>query len=602
MDCSTVVRDSCARTLGFVGCLGVFLFLAIAAAGQTAPPVASTPPDQKCTLEGKVTNSQTSELVKKATLHLHPSTRDGNLGLVSVTAGFIATSQSDGTFHFEGLEPGEYRLSGERAGFINTRYGAKGNAGTGTTLALQPGQHLTGINMALIPQGVITGKVLDDDGDPMGQASVHLLSRNWIRGKERYLPAGQTGANELGEFRISNLSPGKYYLVASKDSNMIMGGEEAATPGKPDIRPVRTFYPSALDRQGASLIHVKAGQELSGMDIRMRASPTYHISGKITGSFPEGGVTNMRLSLAQEDEDDMMGFSFGPSSNIAKDGTFNLPGVAPGSYVLTVVSMGGKFRILARQPVGVENAAVKDVVVSLMPPATIKGQMRVEGTRPASVAAPDLQSIQVYLQPADTFMIGGNATPKADGSFVLEDVSRGKYSFSTSRSPEGTYLKSLRFGNQDVLGKELDLTSGAGGELELSFSYGVSTVSGTLQLPEPDPSAAPSDATAQKPASPPSAELVLVPEALRPDGSGLLYANPDQSGAFTFKSVPPGHYRAYAFENVSVIALSNPLVLEAFQSKGTEVEVKENDKKDIQLKMIPSDDFQQVLTKLGIDQ
>ena len=184
---------------------------------------------------------------------------------------------------------------------------------------------------------------------------------------------------------------------------MMMGGEEAATPGKPDIRPVRTFYPSALDRQGAALIEVKAGQELSGMDIRMRSSPTHHMSGKIVGIFPEGGVATMRLSLAQED--DMLGFSFGPSSNIAKDGTFNLPGVAPGSYVLTVVSMGGKFRMLARQPVAVENADVKDVAISLTPPATIKGQIRVEGTRPSTTAAPDLQSVQVFLQGADMFMV-----------------------------------------------------------------------------------------------------------------------------------------------------------------------------------------------------
>ncbi len=599
MDCDSLARDSFVRIPVVVRSVCIFLCLAIAALGQTTPPAASTPSDQKCTLEGKVTNNQTSELVKKATLHLYPSTKDGSFGMGSNATGFVATSQSDGTFRFEGLEPGEYRLSGERAGFINTRYGSKGNNGIGTTLVLQPGQHLTGINLALIPQGVISGKVLDDDGDPMGQVSVRLLFQSWTRGKERYFPMGQNMANEQGEFRISNLSPGKYYLVASKDNIMMMGGEEAATPGKPDIRPVRTFYPSSLDRQGATLIEVKAGQELSGMDIRMRSSPTYHMSGKIVGTFPEGGVAAMRLSLAQED--DLMGFSFGPSSNIAKDGTFNLPGVAPGSYVLTVVSMSGKFRILARQPVGVESADVKDLVISLTPPATIKGQIRVEGTRPASIAAPDLQSVQVFLQGVDMFMVGGNATPKTDGAFLLEDVSPGKYSFSTSRAPEGTYLKSLRFGNQDVLGKEIDLTSGAGGELEVSFSYGVATVSGTLQLPEPDPASTSTDPATQKPASPPSAQLLLVPDVLHVDGSGLLYASPDQNGAFAFRSVPPGHYRAYAFETANSIALGNPQVLEAFQSKGVEFEVKENEKKDIQLKIIPSDDFQQVLTKLGMD-
>jgi len=599
MDCESVALDCFVRTPVLVRFACVLSALAMALAAQTTPPAAGSPPDQKCSIEGKVTNSQTSELVKKATVHLYKNTKDGYYGPGSTAQGFAATSQNDGTFRFEGVEPGEYRLSGERSGYINTQYGSKAGFGVGTALVLQPGQHLADINLALTPQGVVSGKVLDDDGDPMGQVSVRLLSRNWMRGKERYFPTGQNATNEQGEFRISNLSPGRYYLMATKDTYMAMAGEEAATPGKPDVRPVRTYYPSALDRLGASAIEVKAGQELSGMDIRMRTSPTYHVRGKISGSLPDTGRDLTRLNLAPEDDSDI--FSFGPVSNIAKDNSFNLPGIAPGSYVLSVVSLN-PFRILARQPVAVENADLKDVVVNLLPPATIKGQIRMEGTRPPTAVAPDLQSIQVNLQESDSFMVNGMAKIKADGSFSLEDLSPAKYISYVSRAPEGTYLKSMRFGQQDVLGKEIDLTSGAGGELELSFSYGVATVSGTLQLPEPDPSSASSDQAPKKPASPPSAQLVLVPDVLRADGSGILYASPDQNGAFAFRSVSPGHYRGYALENANFASLSNPQVLQALESKGTEVEVKENDKKDIQLKIIPSDDLRQILAKLGIDQ
>jgi hypothetical protein len=162
MDRDLVARNF-VRTSVVDPSLCIFLGLAIAAASQTAPPAASTPPDQKYSIEAKVTNRQTSELVKKVN-----------------EQGFAATSQSDGAFRFEGL---------------------------GTTLVLQPCQRLTGINWALIPQGVIRGKVLDDDSDPMGQVSVRLLYRNWIRAKEHYFPSGQTGANQQREFRISNLSP-----------------------------------------------------------------------------------------------------------------------------------------------------------------------------------------------------------------------------------------------------------------------------------------------------------------------------------------------------------------------------------------------------------
>lgn len=589
------------RAIVLVRVLSLLACLAIALAGQTSPPAPSTPADQKCTLEGKVTNSLTSELVKKATVHLFKNEKDRYFGPGSNAQGFTATSQSDGTFRFEGLEPGEYRLSGERSGYVNTFYGSKGGLGSGTTLVFQAAQHMADITLALIPQAVVSGKVLDDEGDPVGQINVQLLSRSWMRGKERYFPAGGQGnANDQGEFRISNVSPGKYYLVAKKNGQMMAGAEEAATPGKPDIRPVTTYYPAALDRQGAAPIEVKAGQELTGMDIRMRTSPTFHVRGKITGSLPESGLEHTNLYISQED--DSMGFSFGPSSNIAKDGSFNLPGVAPGSYVLMVVSMSGTFRMLARQPVVVENADVKDVVVSLVPQPTIKGQIRVEGKPPANAPAPNLQSVQVALLGQDMVMFGGFGSPKADGTFSLENQSPGKYSLMVTRPPEGTYLKSARFGQQDVLGKEIDLTSGAGGELDLVFSYGVGEVSGTLQLPEPDPAAGPADPTAKKTAAAPTAMLILVPEPPRPDGSGPEYATPDQNGAFVFKSVSPGRYHAYALETGNSLTLSNPQVLDALSGKGTDVEVKENDKKQIQLKTVPADDFRQILARLGIDQ
>ncbi len=83
---------------------------------------------------------------------------------------------------------------------------------------------------------------------------------------------------------------------------------------------------------------------------------------------------------------------------------------------------------------------------------------------------------------------------------------------------------------------------------------------------------------------------------------GEQYATADQNGAFVFKSVPPGSYRAYPVENATILTLNNPQVLEALSGKGTDVEVKENDKKQIQLKIISADDFHQILAKLGIDQ
>ncbi len=124
-----------------------FLFAQIGSGSQISQPAApaSTSPEQRCTLQGRVTNSLTGEPVKKATVRLAPRRVSGaviSAGGSNGLQGYAATSEADGSFRFENLDPGEYTLSGRRAGFLNTNYGAKSPLQPGTTLALRPGQQM----------------------------------------------------------------------------------------------------------------------------------------------------------------------------------------------------------------------------------------------------------------------------------------------------------------------------------------------------------------------------------------------------------------------------------------------------------------------------
>ncbi len=81
----------------------------------------------------------------------------------------------------------------------------------------------------------------------------------------------------------------------------------------------------------------------------------------------------------------------------------------------------------------------------------------------------------------------------------------------------------------------------------------------------------------------------------------MRFSSTNQNGTFSLQQLPPGQYRAYAFEEMNSGQLQNPEVLKQLESRGTEVEVKENDKKQIQLPLISADDLQQILAKLGIE-
>ncbi len=167
--------------------------------------------------------------------------------------------------------------------------------------------------------------------------------------------------------------------------------------------------------------------------------------------------------------------------------------------------------------------------------------------------------------------------------------SAGKFYVQTS-APPGTYLKSVRFGSSEVLGKELDLTGGAAGQLELIYRYGPGEVDGQLDSAQNN---SPADSGSV-------AQIAIVPEQLNADGTGVRFSGTDDKGTFSIGNLPPGRYRAYAFEEVDFNALQNPEVLKQLESKTPLFEVKENEKKQVQLPLIPQDEVAQIYARLGV--
>ncbi len=241
---------------------------------------------------------------------------------------------------------------------------------------------------------------------------------------------------------------------------------------------------------------------------------------------------------------------------------------------------------------------LNDVVLTVAPSGTIRGQVHVEGTPVSGNAQANLAQVRVMLAPAaqgQMFPIAQTSV-KADGSFVLDNVSPGNYYPQAMNGPQGTYLKSIRFGQQEVLGKELDLTQNTAGEMQVTFRYGPAEVGGTVQTDQ-NAAAAP-DGSAQAPTT----SVILIPDTLNADGSGMEFSNTNQNGVFSFKRVPPGHYHAVAFEQLDPNLLQNPEVLKELASRGVDVDLQENDKKQIQIQVLPAADLQQLLARLGVEE
>lgn len=540
------------------------------------PLAAQSTQNDKCVVTGHVTNSLTGEPIKKAAVHLRPVNMKPGPGTVQ---GYISASEADGRFEFDAIPAGDYMLMGDHSGF---------QFRGGTKVTLRPGQQITDLTLKLTPQAVISGKVVDEDGDPVGSGNVQVVRQTWQHGKLTYTMAGGSGVNDLGEFRVSKLSAGKYYVFAQSFTNSGMN-ELPGIPGKPDLRQVRTFYPDATAIDAAAAVQVGPGQDSTGIDIRLRTMQTYHVRGRVAGNVTKSQAQRIMLNLLPRGLGTMMPGAF---ANVGADLSFDLSGVAPGSYWLNAFSAGrGNLRGSARQAVDVGAGDLNDVVVNIVPPGSLHGTVRVEGTPPAGSAAPSLTGIRVWMMAEEQgpMMGSGQGMTGEDGTFDIENMAPGRYYPQIAGHIQGAYLKAVRLGQQDVLGQELDFSQGVSGELEIVFRYGAAEVDGTVQLPQ------------NQNADMESARVVLIPDTLNADGSGIESSSLNQNGQFSVKQLRPGHYRAYAFEKIDGNVLENPDVVKLLSNSGTDVDLNENDRKQIQLPLISADDTTQLLARAGVE-
>ena len=227
---------------------------------------------EKCTLAGQVTNAATGEPLKKTEVLLRraESRSDAPYGAVTDAAGH---------FSIQGVEPGTYRLMADRSGFVHGEYGAHAPGRRGTVLALEPGREMTDLAIRLAPQAVITGRVLDEDGDPVANANVQAMRFSRVRGRRQLMPSTGAMTNDLGEFRLHSLAPGDYYLSALYRPGMRWRAVQSGGSASAGYAPI--YYPNALNPSSAVPLHVSAGTVLPSVEIHLSRTAMVKVSGRV---------------------------------------------------------------------------------------------------------------------------------------------------------------------------------------------------------------------------------------------------------------------------------------------------------------------------------
>jgi len=527
---------------------------------------AQAPQPRPPSVSGVVINSANGQPVRKVSLVL--VAKDAEHGI-----SYEADADANGRFAFEDVAPGEYSLNADRQGFTRDNEGAPG--APLPSFKVEAGQPVTGIKVRLIPLGVITGRVIDADGDPVRGASVSAMEYSYLQGKKDLRPMSQATTNDKGEYRLFDLAVGKVYLrAAGPYSEMhrtsFSGGGRVVSGGMQDI----AFFPSAPDVGHATLIELSAGAQLAGCDIRLRQQARYSIRGKLPGPFitsdENGNRANYMLQLVSRGNQNQ-----GYSVEVDNE-NFTITDVAPGSYYVLCVPMNNEQHLSARQPVEVVNSDVDGVVLNLVPPIQVSGVLRVEGALPKP-----LEHLRVTLQADSSPRMpqmygrrrfgGGSAEVKADGTFTFEDMPPDVYRITLGAHP-GAYLKSVRLGDDDVTNGSVDLTRGSG-SLAILLATDSGELEGTVKKPNGDPAVRV------------RVTLIAYGKLL---GRGDLSPSgfTDEQGKFHLKNIAPGDYEIFAWEDVPVGAPQDPEFRKPFEKQAVALKMEPNGHQNVDLTSI----------------
>ena len=108
----------------------------------------------------------------------------------------------------------------QKGSYIPLQWGQQRPNEPGKPLDILDGQTVEKIDFSLPRGGVITGRVLDEFGDPAADVQVAAMRAQNIGGTRRLMPAGRMATtNDIGEFRLFAIPPGNYYVSATLRSN-----------------------------------------------------------------------------------------------------------------------------------------------------------------------------------------------------------------------------------------------------------------------------------------------------------------------------------------------------------------------------------------------
>jgi hypothetical protein len=263
--------------------------------------------------------------------------------------------------------------------------------------------------------GVVTGQLQTKDGAPAAAIRISALPAPPpnIRpsdGQNYYAtvaPASTALTDKQGRYRLANLAPGRYFIIAS-------------VFGYP------TFYPATTSADGATVITVGAEAPIDGVNFTVLLPPGGNVSGRV--STPPAANSQEKAILSGIELGELL------ETPVGTDGSFTFGHLPKGSYLLSI------FPTPPGMPSRVFQVGETDTRIDLVRPTlrTVSGRI---------VAPPGvLRRVLIGFSTERSYV---TATASADGTFSAQ-VQPARHRIELGGLPPGYTLGSARLGAQDV--------------------------------------------------------------------------------------------------------------------------------------------------------
>ena len=337
-----------------------------------------------------------------------------------------AVTDAAGRFMLIGLSRGRYRLTASKTGYANADIEDPLRS-TGAIIAVASDQRIEDVRVPLVPTSALSGRVIDQQGQAMSGVRVILLQPSYSPNGEVVLqPIGRALTDDSGNYRLSDLVPGRYHLLAI---------------GTTELSMVPTYYPGVSAADASVPLTMLPGIHVSNLEARLFGGERYSIGMRLVSAAP---LPDDLRFIVRERGDVFIPTFLALRTDPSQDGHYVVSGIPPGRYRLELVSDVPSQAMRQVIDVDIFNQDIDLGTIPIDTPTSITGRVILE------VDAPLPPAISLFPLSMSNGLIATSRIHE-DGTFALDRVSDGRYSVLLPSLPSTGYIRSIRLDGTESL-------------------------------------------------------------------------------------------------------------------------------------------------------